>query len=158
MPTYAYEVRDAEGRIEAGVLSAGDILAASQSLRKEGTAILSLRAERASGGSASRPVATKRIKKDDVLCFASQLAVMVDTGVPLAESLDAIGGQSDSPAMRLIVQDLSEQVKGGTAFSLALEKYPKVFGGLFAAMMRASEASHARTSRFAQTAEIFTLT
>ncbi|GAF80621.1 unnamed protein product, partial [marine sediment metagenome] len=40
-----------------------------------------------------------------------------------------------------MIEDISDQVKGGDEFSTALENYPKVFSKLFVALMRASEIS-----------------
>jgi len=99
----------------------------------------------AAPGSARAPAATvgpkKKVKKDDIIFFAAQLAVMVDTGVPLAEALDAIADGTDHAGMKALVGQLSGEVKSGTEFSAALEKHPKVFSTLFISLMRASEAS-----------------
>jgi len=57
------------------------------------------------------------------------------------EALDAIADQTDHGGLKRMVSDISEQVKSGTEFSQALEKYSKCFGKLFISMMRASEAS-----------------
>jgi type IV pilus assembly protein PilC len=83
----------------------------------------------------------KGVRGDDVIFFATQLAVMVDTGVPLTDALDAIGEQSGNPGLRALVRELAGDVKGGTEFSAALEKYPRIFNNLFVALVRASEAS-----------------
>ncbi len=85
--------------------------------------------------------ATVRVKRDEVIFFANQLAVMVDTGVTLSEGLDAIADQTTTPVFKAVVTDLSEQVKGGVEFSAALQRYPRVFSELFVSLMRASEAS-----------------
>ena len=89
------------------------------------------------------PVAVSRIrvKKDEVIFFTTQLAVMVDTGVTLAEALDAIAGQTIEVNLKAVVSDLFAQVRSGTPFSTALEKFPRAFPRLFIALMRASEAS-----------------
>ncbi len=92
----------------------------------------------AAGPGQPRP---KKVKRDDVIYFATQLAVMVDTGVPLPEALDSIAEQTEHIGLKLVVHDLSEHVKGGTSFSGALERHPRVFSRLFIALMRASEAS-----------------
>ena len=73
--------------------------------------------------------------------MATQLSVMVDTGVPLADALESIAEQSARPGMKALVGDICEMVKGGCEFSTALQKYPKIFGQLFIALMRASEVS-----------------
>jgi type IV pilus assembly protein PilC len=142
MPRYVYQVRDRMGRTEAGVLTATDALEAYRGFRRDGKAVVSMREE-----APAAPVrhhgalGARKVSRDDVIYFASQLAVMVDTGVPLADALDAIAQPGDSPALQAVVADLAEQVKGGTEFSSALEKYPRVFSQLFVALMRASEAS-----------------
>lgn len=83
----------------------------------------------------------KGVKQDDVIFFATQMAVMVDTGVPLTEALDAIGDQSTNPGMQALIREVSEDVKGGTELSASLDKHPRIFGNLFVALMKASEAS-----------------
>jgi type IV pilus assembly protein PilC len=83
----------------------------------------------------------KKVGQDDVIYFATQLAVMVDTGVPLAESLDAISQQTENAGLGALAGELSEEIKGGSEFSAALEKRPRIFGNLFPALVKASEAS-----------------
>jgi type IV pilus assembly protein PilC len=87
------------------------------------------------------PASRVKVKRDEVMFFTAQLAVMIDTGVTLSDALDAIGEQVTDPIFGRVVHDLSGQVKAGVAFSTALEKYPRAFSELFVALMRASEAS-----------------
>jgi len=107
-------------------------------LRKPGRVVLSLKEQTRDD---VPPAPLRRIGQDDILYFANQLAVMVDTGVPLTEALDAIAAQSDHTGMKAMLESIAERVKGGEEFSRALERYPKQFSKLFVAMMRASEAS-----------------
>jgi type IV pilus assembly protein PilC len=83
----------------------------------------------------------KRIRRDDVIFFANQLAILVDTGVPLAEALDGIAQQSDHAGLKAVIADLSSDVRGGIEFSVALVRHPGIFSNLFVSMMKASEAS-----------------
>ncbi|NLW87355.1 MAG: type II secretion system F family protein [Planctomycetes bacterium] len=83
----------------------------------------------------------KKVKQDDVIFITTQLAVMIDTGVPLTEALDSIADQTDHTGVKAMISDISNQVKAGVEFSAALEAYPKAFGKLFVALMKASEAS-----------------
>lgn len=87
------------------------------------------------------PIPLKKVRQEDIIYFCSQLAVMVDTGVPLADALDAISQETEHTGLRAMVADLSDQVKGGAEFSKALESHPRHFSRLFVALMRASEAS-----------------
>jgi len=142
MPRFVFQVRDATGANNTGALMADTVDEASHMLRNDGKTIISIREELATAqGDVVSHAHRKRVKHDDIIYFATQLAVMVDTGVPLAEALDAIVDQTDHLGLKTIVADISDQVKAGVEFSSALEKYPKVFGKLFVALMKASEVS-----------------
>jgi len=144
MTQFAYQVRNAKGETATGQLSASSADEAARVLRGDGNVIIDLRAQSAPA-EARRPAADqpsrKRARRDDVIFFANQLAVMVDTGVPLPDALDGIAAQTAHEGFRSVLDDLSEQVKTGSEFSAALARYQKVFGKLFVAMVRASEAS-----------------
>jgi type IV pilus assembly protein PilC len=90
---------------------------------------------------APAPIRSVKAKRDEVIFFTTQLAVMVDAGVTLPEGLDAIADQTKESGFKAVVGDLSEQVKAGVPFSDALERYPRIFSRLFVALMRASEVS-----------------
>jgi type IV pilus assembly protein PilC len=84
---------------------------------------------------------TLKVKQTDLILFTTQLAVMLDSGVVLSDALDAIAEQSEEGALKTIIMDVAEAVKGGENFSKALSAYPKVFSLMFVSMVRASEAS-----------------
>jgi type IV pilus assembly protein PilC len=115
----------------------------SRALHRDQKVVVSIREEPEVilGGAVATTGRRRKVNKDDVIFFAHQLAVMVDTGVPLAEAIDAVAEQTEQMALKVMLRDISDQVKGGVEFSGALEKYPKVFSRLFVSMMRASEAS-----------------
>ena len=142
MATFAYQARDGQGGLVNGVVTAGDINEATRQVRSQGNIVVDIQ-EQADGvdRAAASPTAKQRAKRDDVISFANQLAVMVDTGVPLTEALDCIADQAISEKFKPVLTDISERVKAGGEFSAALAQYPRIFDDLFVAMVRASEAS-----------------
>ncbi len=82
-----------------------------------------------------------KVKSADLILFATQLAVMLDSGVILSDALDAIAEQAGDVRFKAIILDISERVKGGDTFSKALSHYPSIFNTMFISMVRASEAS-----------------
>ncbi len=142
MPKYSYTVEDAAGKSDAGMVTATSIDDASAILRGEGLTVITVEEVFSSSGAGFASGAKrKRIKRDEVIFFATQLAVMVDTGVPLDEALELVGSQANNISFAEVIHDICEQVKAGTEFSSALGKYPKVFDTLFVSLMRASEIS-----------------
>ena len=82
-----------------------------------------------------------KVKSDELISFATQLSVMMDSGVVLSDALDAISGQCNPGNFRLVLEDIATRITSGESFSGALAKYPKVFGTMFISMVCASEAS-----------------
>lgn len=83
----------------------------------------------------------RRISRSTVVYFTNQLAVMIDTGISLADALGHIAAQEQNPTLRRIIADLKATVEEGQPFSVALSKHPKVFDTTYRALVRAAEAT-----------------
>ena len=139
MPTFSYQVRDDAGVPLAGMVDAGTMDEASRILRRDGKTIIHLRPESEEDlGVLVRP---RKVRSEDLMYFTNQLAVMVDTGLPLTEALDSIAAETAHNGLKLLVQDIAGQVKGGIEFSKALAEHPKVFPDLYVNTIAASESS-----------------
>ncbi len=82
-----------------------------------------------------------RVKSAELILFATQLSVMLESGVVLSDALDAIAEQAENGAFKDIIIDIAKRVKGGDSFSKTLMEYPRVFDSMFVSMVKASEAS-----------------
>jgi len=82
-----------------------------------------------------------RVKQAELILFATQLSVMLDSAVVLSDALDAIAAQAEDGTFKQIVENVAEAVKAGEPFSKALTEYPRVFNTMFISMVKASEAS-----------------
>ena len=137
MARFMYSARDSAGEAVAGVLEAPSLEDAGRMLRSDGKTIVELSAALVVGATER----LRRVRQEDLLYFSNQLAVMVDTGVPLTEALDSIAEETTHNGLKAMVTDIANQVKGGIEFSAALGRYPKVFSELYVNMVGASEAS-----------------
>ncbi len=77
----------------------------------------------------------------EVSAFTRQLATLLHSGIPLAQSLTACIEQAESPGMSKTLRHLREQVSQGTDFGNALETCPGYFNSLYINMVRAGQAS-----------------
>jgi type IV pilus assembly protein PilC len=75
----------------------------------------------------------------DLVIFTRQLATMIDAGLAMVQSLQALAEQSDNKLMRDVIKDITTRVEGGDSFSDALQKHPKVFSKLYFSMVSAGE-------------------
>lgn len=82
-----------------------------------------------------------KVKRDDIILLVNQLAVMLDTGVPLSEAIGGIANRTMDPKFRAILVEVTDHVESGQTLSSALAKYPRAFPPVMIALLRASEAS-----------------
>src|SRR6185436_5425103 len=75
----------------------------------------------------------------DLVMFTRQLATMIDAGLAMVQSLQALAEQTTNKAMRDVIKDVCTRVEGGDSFSEALQKHPKVFNRLYYSMVSAGE-------------------
>lgn len=72
--------------------------------------------------------------------FTSQLAVLLNAGIPITRSLRILEGQLAPGPLKRICRGLVEDVEGGTPLSEAMEKHAGTFDPLYTNMVRAGEA------------------
>lgn len=68
------------------------------------------------------------------------IAAMLDSGIPLVQTLGALAEQTSSRSFRSVIDGLRLRIEGGEEFSASLAQYPDVFDHLYVNMMRAGEA------------------
>ena len=82
-----------------------------------------------------------RMRAQEVIAFARNLAVMIDAGLSVSRALLVLQKQSKNKKVIVILEDLSISVQKGDTFSKALKAYPEVFPDLFVSMVKAGEES-----------------
>jgi len=120
-----------KGDIEAPSLSQAKAL-----LRQRGVRVTKIKRKTKSIFSNTKPVKTVDIS------FASrQMATMIGAGIPVAQTLRAVGKGHESASMEKLMLDLAREVESGSALSVALAKYPIYFNRLFTSLTEAGEES-----------------
>src|SRR5882757_4828302 len=73
--------------------------------------------------------------------FTSQLASLLQAGLPLVSCLEALQDQTEDQVFRIVIRDVRNDISTGTSFSAAVKRFPKSFPNLFISMVEAGEAS-----------------
>jgi type IV pilus assembly protein PilC len=141
MPTsYAYKVRDREGKMLGGTLEAESEDAVVSRLRQLGYAPISIEAEKGAGLKTElRLPGSGRVKLKDLAIFSRQFATMINSGLSLLRALTILGEQTDNRRLGAVVTLIRAEVEKGTSLSAAMAKHPKVFNRLYISMVRAGE-------------------
>src|SRR6187431_2548561 len=85
----------------------------------------------------------KKYKLDlgELSLFTSQLASLLQAGLPLVSCLEALQDQTEDQVFRIVIRDVRNDISTGTSFSQAVKKFPRSFNSLFVSMVEAGEAS-----------------
>lgn len=140
---FEYKVKNLKGKTIEGTIEALNQNAAIEELTSQKMIIISLN-EIGALPLWRRPFHIpflERINPRDMVFLSRQLSVMVSAGLPLVKALDVLGKQTGKSNLRDIMNSVSEDVRGGTRFSTALAKYPKVFNDFYIHMVRAGETA-----------------
>lgn len=86
-----------------------------------------------------RQIKLKTIGIGAVTFFCRQLSTLVDVGIPLLKCLQILHQRTSNRKLQSVIQHLSQDIEQGTAFSGALEKFPKVFNPFFVNMTKVAE-------------------
>lgn len=143
MPHFRYVAKNNDGKTVRGLVEGKDDKDAIDILRNKQLITLSLSHER---GKPQRSLtsflpAFKRVRGDDIVVFARQLATVVEAGIPLVNALDIIGEQMEKPDLRERINKVRDDVEAGAALSEAISKDKEFFSSFFVNMVKAGESS-----------------
>ncbi|HEU4577070.1 MAG TPA: type II secretion system F family protein [Polyangiaceae bacterium] len=136
MAEFSWEARGRTGELRAGTMVADNVEAVNTRLRKQNL----------------NPVKVKKkpyeiniqigtgVDVKDLVTFTRLFATMIDAGLPLVQCLDILAQQQPKPAFATVLKDIKSSVEGGSTFSDALRKHPRIFDELFVNLVQAGEA------------------
>ncbi len=138
MAVFNYSVRDKAGKIVKGSLEGESREAVSAKLRQMGYIILDLDQQSQIAAMGQIKIGTG-VKVKAVAIFARQFATMINAGLSLTKCLSILAAQTESDALKAIIQQVAKDVEAGQSLSDALVRHPKVFPPIFVNMVRAGE-------------------
>lgn len=137
MATFAYVGRSKSGAVKKGELVAKSRDEAVEQLRKQSVVVTSLEEKAAQEGFSFK--VGGGVSEKDLVVFTRQFGTMINAGLPLIQCLEILSNQSENAALRKSVGAIKVQVEGGSTFSDALRRHPKVFDDLYVNMVHAGE-------------------
>lgn len=136
MPSFSYVAREAgTGKEIRSSLDAQNEQAAVAALLNKNLLVMSIQEKIGKKGK----TAGGSVALADLVVFTRQLATMIDAGLAMVQSLQALAEQTTNKVMRDTIKDICTRVEGGDSFSEALSKHPKTFNKLYVCMVGAGE-------------------
>ncbi|MDE1462804.1 type II secretion system F family protein [Spartinivicinus poritis] len=138
---FVWEGKDKKGRKTKGEIQGASIAMVKAELRKQGINPTKVKKKAISFAGKG-----KKIKPMDIAVFTRQLATMMKAGVPLIQSFEITADGCENTTMRDLVNDVKNDVAGGTSLAEALSKRPKYFDDLYCSLVASGEQSGALES------------
>lgn len=141
MLTFEYTARNpaTNEKVKAS-LEAENEAAASKLIRSQGLAPLEIKA---TADKLPNPISKlkNRIRTKERIVFSRQLSTLINAGLPLTQSLRSVNDQTTNKNFKVVINQIISDVEGGSAFSEALKKHPKVFNNIYVNLVAAGEVS-----------------
>ena len=148
MPTFLYKAKTKAGEPVTGSLVAGDRRTALAQLGRMGYFPLAVDAQEIAAAEQpkSRSVQLelrKRMSQRDVLTFSQQLCSLLRSGMQLNQALSTLAKRTTKPVVRVVLEEVRDEIVQGASLSDALAKHPRIFSKLYVNLVKAGEASGA---------------
>jgi len=142
MAMFEYTALTAQGKTVSGVIDADSVKEARGKLRRTGVFPVDVVAGTARPSPAvGRSFFGERISGAEVSVITRQLATLLAAGLPLVDSLAALGEQVERTPVKRVVASVRERIREGGSFADALAAHPSAFSHLYVNMVRVGEAS-----------------
>jgi len=138
---YIYQARSKEGKIETGTVEASSKEAAALLLQKYNIFVTSIKPQSPLLFRTENIAFLNRVSKKDLAIFSRQLAVMMQSRVPVTQSLKSLAVQIKNPSFKEKVLKISQLVEEGTSLSGAFATFPEVFNVFYVSLIKTGEAS-----------------
>ena len=138
MPVFEYTARNAStGQILKGTLDVPSREEVLKHIKQQKMIVVNVREK---PKEIAFSFGKKGIKTRDIVIFTRQFATMINSGLPLVQSLDILAKQTENPTLAEVTKQVVFDVESGHTLADAFSKHPKAFTELYVNMVAAGEA------------------
>jgi type IV pilus assembly protein PilC len=138
---YIYQARSKEGKLETGTVEASTKEAAAVLLQKYNIFVTSIKEQTPLILRTENIGFLNKISKKDLAVFSRQLAVMMQSRVPVTQSLKSLAVQTKNPSFKEKILKIAQLVEEGNPLSEAFGAFPEVFNVFYISLVKTGEAS-----------------
>ena len=138
---YIYQARDKQGKMETGTVEASTKEAAALLLQKYNVFVTSIKEESPAIFRTENIDFLNKVSKKDLAIFSRQLSVMLQSRVPVTQSLKSLAVQIKNPVFKEKIMKISQLVEEGQPLSEAFSAFPEIFNTFYTSLIKTGEAS-----------------
>ncbi len=139
---FIYEAIGKDGNKKSGTIDAVNVDVAINALQRRGLVISSIKGENETGSIFEMKITWfERVSNKEIVMLSRQLATLFEAQVSALKVFRMLGGESSNPLLQRTLEEIGNDLQGGSTISNALAKHPKVFSNFYVNMVRSGEES-----------------
>jgi general secretion pathway protein F len=138
MSTYKYRILTKGSAVIEGKKTAENKIELINYLKKSGYIVLKVQEV---GDSKGIKAFSDRSAKKATILFTQELAILLESGIPLDRSFNILSDAQENKRFKGIVTDILEGIKGGKSLAESLSLFPNIFSSVYVSMIQAGEES-----------------
>jgi type IV pilus assembly protein PilC len=135
---FEYVAYTAERRVTKGNITADGETDAGEKLSRTGYQVLSLKAI-GPAITGMPDIFAKGIKQEEIILFSRQLALLLESGVGIVQSLGLLRAQTSNKTLAKMLDTIVTDLRAGSPLSTAMEKHPKAFNRMYCKIVAVGE-------------------
>jgi type II secretory pathway component PulF len=139
MSQFWYKGRNRIGDVVSGTMEALSPEAVAMQLSQTGIAPVTITPVKHRTVKVSLPKRAARVRAEELIFFTRQLATIVKAGLSLNEALIILARDTENQGFQTALDAIQRDMEGGSSFSDALAKYPRIFPEIYTHSVRAAE-------------------
>lgn len=138
---FSYLAKDANNEVSKGIIESPNQNSAAESLEKKGLTPISIKSEADNRLIDYINAKTTFVAAAQKVNLSRQLATLISAGIPITQSMDILGQQTENKRLKKAVTEIGTDISGGLSLSAAAEKQKFLFKPLHISIMKAGEIS-----------------
>lgn len=143
MAAFDYQAVDSRGKNKKGVIEGDTPRHVRSLLREQGLMPIEVTPslQKSKQQNKASRFGGKKISAAELALITRQLSTLVESGLPIEESLMAVAEQCDKNSLKSMVMAVRTKVTEGYGLAESMAEFPQIFNRLFRAMVAAGEKS-----------------
>ncbi|MGB8815638.1 MAG: type II secretion system F family protein [Minisyncoccia bacterium] len=150
---FKYKSIDASGVLKEGTIDAVNMEIAISGLQKRGLTVASIVPEDKKISIFDNIAFFDRVTNKDIVILSRQMATLFEAQVSALRIFQLLASQSENPALRKILGEVTDDLQAGSTVADALGKHSKVFSLFYVNMIKSGEESGKLNEAFAYLAD-----
>jgi len=138
---FEYQARDQAGQLQVGFIEAENKDSAARKIIDNNLYILALTEVNKKGAQASFVNMFNRVNQKDIVIFTRQFATLLESDVPLSESLRTLAAQTRNLTLKEAIIWIQKDVDSGLSLSQAMKRHENIFTEFYVNMLLSAEAT-----------------